>query len=170
MKMKRRAVFLDRDGVINQKPKEHDYVKSWDEFKFIPGIDTLIKDINVKGYLVVVITNQRGIARGIVKEKTVKRIHCKMIKELKEKGAVIDAIYYCPHNIEDKCNCRKPKPGMILKAVKDLNIDLKNSILIGDDKSDIIAGKKAGCKTILLENFECSRAIHLLQSLDKDLK
>ena len=168
--MKRKAVFLDRDGIINQKPKEHDYVKSWDEFKFIPGVDTLIREINSKGYFVIIITNQRGIARGLVKEDTVKEIHCNMVRKLKEKGAIINAIYYCPHNIEDKCNCRKPKPGMILKAVKDLNIDLKRSILIGDDKSDIMAGKKAGCETILLKNFECSRAIHLLQSLDKDLK
>lgn len=161
--MKRKAVFLDRDGVINQKPPEHDYVKNWTEFKFIPGIEELIKKVNLKGYLVIVITNQRGIARGLVAEKTIQKIHRKMISELKKKGAIIDAVCYCPHNIEEKCKCRKPKPGMILKAAKDFNIDLKRSILIGDDKNDIIAGNKAGCKTIFLRNHNYRKIISLIK-------
>lgn len=159
--MKRKAVFLDRDGVINQKPPEHDYVKNWKEFEFVSGIEELIKKANSKGYLVIVITNQRGIARGLVTEETVQKIHCKMISELRKKGAIIDAVYYCPHDIEDKCDCRKPKPGMILKASKDFNVDLKKSILIGDDKNDIIAGNKAGCKTIFLRNDSYRKIISI---------
>ncbi len=146
---KRKAVFLDRDGIINQKPQEHDYVKSWKEFKFIPGIEELIKAAKEEGYLVIVITNQRGIARGLVSREVVEKIHEKMVASLKKKGAIIDAIYYCPHDIKDHCNCRKPKPGMILQAAKEFNIDLKNSIVIGDSESDIMAGKAVGCKTFL---------------------
>jgi len=146
-----KAVFLDRDGVINRKPAPHDYVKKWSEFEFIPGIEKLIKRVNEKGYLVIVVTNQRGIARGLMAKRDLEEIHRKMKEELKKKGAKIDAIYYCPHDVEDNCNCRKPKPGMILKAAKDFNIDLADSIAIGDSGPDIMAGKAAGCKTMLVE-------------------
>jgi len=149
----KRAIFLDRDGVINKKMPPHDYVKSWEEFEFLPGIEELIKNFNRQGYLVVVVTNQRGIARGLVSEEIVKGIHRQMIGELRKKGAIIDAVYYCPHNLEDDCDCRKPKPGMILRAAKELNIDLKESILIGDSESDLKAGKAVGCQAILFSKY-----------------
>lgn len=147
-----KAVFLDRDGIINKKPLPHDYVKKWSEFKFIPRIEKLIKRANKKGLLVIVVTNQRGIARGLMTKKNVEEIHRKMKEVLKRKGAKIDAIYYCPHNVKDNCRCRKPKPGMLLQAAKDFNISLKESVIIGDDETDIGTGKEAGCKTILIRN------------------
>jgi len=147
--MKRKAVFLDRDGVINKKPPEHDYIKSWDEFEFIPGIENLIKIFNEKGDLVIVFTNQAGVARKLMTEEALNEINRKMTEELKKKGAIIDAVYSCIHGYTDNCECRKPKPGLLLMAAKDLNIDLKKSLAIGDSEVDIIAGKMAGCKTLL---------------------
>ena len=120
-----RAVFLDRDGVINRK-LENDYVKSWDEFHFLPDVIEAIKALNekglpsseAKGYLVIVVTNQRGIARGLMTEKDLEEIHRRMLRELQRHGARIDDIFYCPHDIKDNCNCRKPQPGMLIQAQK----------------------------------------------------
>jgi D-glycero-D-manno-heptose 1,7-bisphosphate phosphatase len=138
----RKALFLDRDGVINVRPAEHDYVKSWSEFEFIAGIERVIRQANEKGILVIVITNQRGIARGLMTERDLLDIHEKMKAALKKKGAVIDAIYYCPHN-EGECDCRKPKPGMIWKAAKEFDIDITKSVYVDD--MDIAAGVNAAC-------------------------
>lgn len=146
--MKNKALFLDRDGVINVKPPEHDYVKSWKEFSFIPGIDKLISTANKKGFLVFVVSNQRGISRGIVSKETVEEINTKMIEALSLKRAMVEKVYYCPHDISENCLCRKPEPGMILSASKEYNLDLKRSILIGDDSTDIEAGRAAGCRTV----------------------
>ena len=148
--MKRKCVFLDRDGVINKKAPEGDYIKSWNEFKFLPGIKETIKKLNNVGFLTIIISNQSGIAKGFMTEQDLKDIHKKMIEELKKIGAKIDGIYYCPHDEKDNCNCRKPKIGMFLKAKEDFNIDLNKSWIIGDSKSDIIAGQKARCKTMLI--------------------
>lgn len=152
----KKALFLDRDGVINKKMPVHDYVKSWQEFEFLPEIEKLIKKFNRQGYLVVVVTNQKGIARGLVSEKTVKEIHQRMIRELRKKGAIIDAVYFCPHDDKDNCDCRKPKPGMLFQAAKDLNIDLSQSILIGDEETDLKAAKAAGCQGFLITKLKKS--------------
>ena len=143
-----RAVFLDRDGVINRK-LENDYVKSWDEFQFLPGVVEAIKALNEKGYLVIVVTNQRGIAKGLMTEKDLEEIHRKMLKELKKYGARIDDIFYCPHDISDNCNCRKPKPGTLIQAQKKWDIDFAQSYIIGDSNSDIESGRQVGCQGIL---------------------
>jgi histidinol-phosphate phosphatase family protein len=148
--MKTKCIFLDRDGVINEKAPKDDYIKSWNEFEFLHGVKEAIKRLNKAGFLVIVITNQRGVAKGLMTEEDLKDIHTKLIKELKKSGARIDSIYYCPHDEKDNCNCRKPKIGMFLKAKEDFNIDLNKSWLVGDSNSDIIAGQKAGCKTILI--------------------
>jgi len=150
VRRKYKCVFLDRDGVINKKAPEDDYIKNWSEFDFLPGVKEVIKKLNKAGFLVIIITNQKGIAKGLMTEEDLKDIHLKMIKELKKGGAIIDGIYYCPHDEKDNCNCRKPKIGMFIKAKKDFNIDLNKSWMIGDSKSDIIAGQKAGCKTIFV--------------------
>jgi D-glycero-D-manno-heptose 1,7-bisphosphate phosphatase len=150
--MKRRALFLDRDGVINKKPPEHDYVKCWEEFEFVPGIENLIKTFNKKGYLVIVFTNQRGVARGMMTEKDLNDIHEKMMKELREKGAIINTVYSCIHDYSDNCECRKPKPGLLTMAADDFEIDLARSLVIGDDETDILAGKAVGCKTLLVRS------------------
>ena len=152
MKRKYKCVFLDRDGVINKIAPEGDYIKNWSEFRFLPSVKEAINRLNKADFLVIIITNQRGIARGLMTEEDLKDIHTKMIEELKKSGAKIDGIYYCPHGEKDNCNCRKPKIGMFLKAKKDFSIEMNESWLIGDSNSDIIAGEKAGCKNILIKN------------------
>jgi histidinol-phosphate phosphatase family protein len=139
-----KAVFLDRDGLINKKAPEHCYIKSWDEFNFIPGVISSIRRLNELGFLVIVVTNQAGIGRGLMTEEDLKEIHQKMISEIEQNGGRIDAIYYCPHLPEEGCDCRKPAPGMVLRAAEDFNIDLESSILVGDSLTDIQCGVAAG--------------------------
>lgn len=158
LKRKQRAVFLDRDGTINE---HRGFISDIEDFHIIDGVAEAIKQINESSYLVIVITNQPVVARGEITEEGLDEIHKKMETILGENGAYIDALYYCPHH-PDKgfegeipefkidCNCRKPKPGMILKAADDFNIDITNSWMIGDSKTDIEAGKNAGCKTALI--------------------
>jgi len=148
-----RVVFLDRDGVINKK-LEGDYVKSYNEFEFLPGVIDAIRNIKQKGLMVIIITNQSGIGRGIMSEDDLAMVHEQMLADLKKEGVHIDAIYYCPHSPEIGCECRKPEDGLFKQALMDFNIDLKNSWMIGDELKDIAAGKKAGCKTYLLAQGE----------------
>jgi histidinol-phosphate phosphatase family protein len=148
--MKQRVIFLDRDGVINRR-LEGDYVKSYEEFEFLPGVVDAIRKINTKGFKVIIITNQSGIGRGIMTEKDLYKVHEQMLAELKKYNASIDAIYFCPHSPDEGCECRKPKDGLFKQALKDFDIDMSNSWMIGDELKDIEAGKKAGCKTYLLE-------------------
>jgi len=150
MKDKNKSVFLDRDGVINLKSPEGDYIKKWDEFRFLPGVIEALGRLNQAGYLIMIITNQRGIAKGLMTEEDLKEIHAKMSEEIKKSGTKIDGIYYCPHSEEDHCNCRKPKIGLFLEAKKDHHIEMGKSYLVGDSESDILAGRRAGCKTILI--------------------
>lgn len=149
--MKKLAIFLDRDGVINKKPPEHDYVKNWGEFEWLPTSKEAIKLINQKGILTIVVSNQRGVARGLMTAKDVERINQKMKQDLESIGTKLNGIYWCGHNHSDKCDCRKPKPGLFFQAAKDFNIDLKNSWMIGDNDDDIEAGKLAGCKTFKIK-------------------
>lgn len=157
---KQKAIFLDRDGTIN---KYVGFLKNIDEFELIDGVADAIKMINHSEYLCIVITNQPVIARGEVSLEELDEIHNKMQTLLGKEGAFIDALYYCPHHpdkgfvgerIEYKinCNCRKPKPGLILQAAKDYNIDLSASWMIGDGKNDVECGINAGCKTGLIGN------------------
>ena len=166
MKKKCKCVFLDRDGVINKKAPEGDYIKKWSEFKFLPNVKETLKRLNKAGFLVIIITNQQGIAKGLMTEQDLKDIHTKMIEELKKSGAKIDRIYYCPHDEKDNCNCRKPKIGMFLEAKKDFSIEMNKSWLIGDSKADILAGQKVGCKTILINEKYYKNDI----LIDKDIK
>lgn len=147
----KRAVFFDRDGVLNKKAPEHDYVKNYDEFVWNDGAKELIKKINDLGFLVVVISNQRGIAREMMTSVFVDELHVRMNRELTELGAHIDAFYYCPHGYDDKCSCRKPLPGMFLKAAEEWKIDLKNSFAVGDSEADFEAATEAGCRNIKVE-------------------
>ena len=137
--MKSKAIFLDRDGVINRKPPDHDYVKSVSELKLLPGIKSAIKFLKNKGYLSVVVTNQRGISLGHFNHDTLAEIHAHI--------NFIAALYYCHHAYHHQCNCRKPKPGLILQAASELNIDLSVSHLIGDSQTDIQAAHAAGVKS-----------------------
>lgn len=145
-----RVVFLDRDGVINKNPKEHDYIKSWEEFLFLPGVKEAIKRLNEGGYRVIVVSNQAGINKGIISHKTVQEINRRMMEEVKKAGGRIEKVYYCPHRSDEKCNCRKPRPGLFLQAAKDCKIDFKRSYFIGDLASDIEAGHRVGLKVIFI--------------------
>jgi len=146
---KLKAIFLDRDGVIN---KEVNYLSNPDEFELIEGSLKALKILKEKGFLLIVITNQAGIARGYFTEETLSQVHYKMNELLKKDNIVLDEIYYCPHHPEFtiKCNCRKPNPGMILEAQQKYNIDLKNSYMVGDTLNDIETGINANCKTVLV--------------------
>jgi len=146
----KKVIFLDRDGVINEKPPKADYVKNWNEFEFLPGAIEALKILTQNGYEIYIISNQAGIARGIMTEDDLKEIHEKMKKELDNIGAKVSGIYYCPHGWDDGCECRKPKPGMFFQAAREHHIDLTKAVFIGDDERDIQAGNSAGCKTILV--------------------
>lgn len=151
-----RAIFLDRDGVITQEPPH--YAHRLDQLKLIPRSVEAIKLLNENTFVVVVVSNQSGIARGYYGEEDIMRFNNAMNELLNKSDAHIDALYYCPHHPEAKiekyrvdCDCRKPKPGMLKRAEKELDIDLKQSFMVGDRWSDIEAGKRAECKTIMVK-------------------
>lgn len=138
-----RALFLDRDGVINI---EKNYLYKIEDFKFIDGIFELCRHYQNLGYLIFVVTNQSGIARGYYRESDFEKLTLWMIKQFLKKGITITKVYHCPHHpdISGTCECRKPKSGMILEAKKEFDLDLKNSILVGDKERDIEAATHAG--------------------------
>ena len=180
LKNKQRAVFLDRDGTIN---KYVGFLRDINQFELIDGVAKAIKKINEAGYLAIVVTNQPVIARGEVSYTELDDIHRKMETLLGLEGAYVDGIYFCPHHphkgypgeIEDLkivCDCRKPKPGMLLKAAERFNINLEESYMIGDGENDIYAGKNAGCKTVLVttskktfgEDIRCSSLLDFVET------
>lgn len=176
LKNKQKAIFLDRDGTIN---KMVGFVTKPEQFELIEGAAEAIKAINKSGYLAIVVTNQPVIARGDCTFKELQIIHDKMETELGKVGAFVDAIYVCPHHTdmgfegerpEYKCNCecRKPKPGLLLQAAKDFNIDLSESYMIGDSHRDVEAGENAGVKKSI--KIEESKHLSLLSLLDNILK
>lgn len=148
-----RAVFIDRDGTINV---EKEYLFLIDQFEFIPGAVEGIRHLNDAGYLVVVVTNQSGVARGYYTEEDVLLLHRHIDAQLVLLGARVDAWYYCPHHPSGRgsyslpCCCRKPLPGMLLEAARRLEIDLSQSYMIGDKLADVEAGRAAGCQSILV--------------------
>ncbi len=150
------AVFLDRDGVITQDPPH--YAHRLDQLALIDGSGSAIKILNEENFKVIIITNQSGVAKGLYNENDIEIFNQAMIEQLKQFNAHIDAIYYCPHHPEAEvqqyhidCDCRKPKPGMLIDGGKKFNIDFKHSFLVGDKWSDIEAGRSVGCKTILVK-------------------
>ena len=179
LKQKQKAVFLDRDGTIN---KYVGFLRNIDEFELLPGVAEAIKKINESGYLAIVVTNQPVIARGEVTIPELQLIHNKMETLLGAEGAYLDAIYYCPHHphkgyegevteLKIDCECRKPKPGMLIKAAEDFNIGLENSWMIGDGENDVRAGKAAGCRTALIgtedygQDMTASSLIHAVKQI-----
>lgn len=140
---KQKALFLDRDGTINVEKK---YVYKAEDFEFQPGIFDLIRRYTKQGYLIFIITNQSGIARGLYSEKDYLQLTDWMLGEFEKRGIKIEKVYHCPHHpeITGPCLCRKPNPGMILEAIKSFNIDPKQSVLIGDAERDLEAGRRAG--------------------------
>lgn len=148
----KKAVFLDRDGLINYNPAPHCYISCQNDFVFMPGVADAIQKLNKAGYLVIVVTNQRGVARGIMTMDDVEDVHRYMIEELAKHGAHIDGIYVCPHN-DGECNCRKPKIGLFLQAEKDFALDKSHSWMIGDSNTDIEAGERYGVRTLMTDNL-----------------
>lgn len=156
---KQKCIFLDRDGTIN---KYIGFVRSKEEFELLPDAAEAIKLINNSGFLAIVVTNQPVIARGEVTWEGLQEIHNKMETELGKAGAYVDAIYFCPHHpdrgfegeideLKIDCDCRKPKPGMLLKAAEEFNVNLSQSYMIGDSEIDVQAGNAAGCKSIRIQ-------------------
>jgi len=147
----RKAIFLDRDGVINKailKDGKPFSPRRFEEFKLLNGIREVLEKFRKKKFLNIIVTNQPDIARGLIKMETLEKMH-KFIEE----NLPIDDIFVCPHDDIDNCHCRKPKPGMLLRAAKKWHINLKESFIIGDNWKDIEAGKAAGCATVLLDNL-----------------
>ncbi|WP_067065710.1 D-glycero-beta-D-manno-heptose 1,7-bisphosphate 7-phosphatase [Roseateles chitosanitabidus] len=157
MSGKAKAAFIDRDGVINE---ERNYVHRIEDFVLLPGVVEGLALLRDAGYKLVVVTNQAGIARGYYDQTAMERLHDHLRARLAEGGVVLDGIYFCPHHPQGsiaafaiECDCRKPAPGMLLQAERDLDLDLAGSVLIGDKLSDIQAGRRAGVhRTVLVES------------------
>jgi D-glycero-D-manno-heptose 1,7-bisphosphate phosphatase len=142
-----KAVFLDRDGVINRKAADGDYIANWLEMDILPGVLDAAVALDRAGYLIFVVTNQRGVATGKIREADLNEIHSRMRQEFVDAGASITEIYCCPHDVQLNCECRKPKPGMLFQAAREHSLDLADCWIVGDSLSDILAGLTAGCKT-----------------------
>lgn len=150
-----KAVFVDRDGVINEYPGDCDYVKSWEEFLFLPRAKLALKMLADAGFAIFVISNQAGVSKGIYTQEALDLITKNMLDALRNEGANIRGVYYCTHRTQDNCSCRKPKTGLIQMAQESLrsegrDLDRSNSYFIGDSILDVEAGKRAGLKTVLL--------------------
>lgn len=146
-----RTVFLDRDGVLNRKMPEGKYVTSWSEFEMLPGVPEAIGRLNRAGMRVIVVSNQRGVARGLYTVADVEAIHTELQSLLKARGAHVDGFYFCPHD-KQACTCRKPLPGMFAQAQKDFpDIDAAQGAMIGDSLSDIEFGRRLGMLTVFID-------------------
>ena len=145
----KKIVFIDRDGVINEDPIG-DYVKEWNEFRFIPGAVEAMKKVNQAGFEIVIISNQAGIGDGIYTEKALNEITKKMLAELKKNSVLICGIYYCLHGKEANCECRKPKIGLFEQAAREIRFIPKETFFVGDKASDMQAGKKFGLRTLFV--------------------
>lgn len=155
-----KAIFLDRDGVINELIyyAEHGIIDSPftpEQFRLLPKVSQAITKFHELGFEVIIISNQPGIPKGHLSKETFAEIRTKMEKDLAEEGAFLDGEYYCFHHPKASCKCRKPKPGLLLQAAEDMEVDLSQSWMIGDGLTDIKAGKSAGCRTILLGRMKC---------------
>lgn len=149
MSQKNKAVFLDRDGVINKN--RDDYVKSIDEFVFLPNVAEAIRILNKMNYLIIIITNQSAINRKIISKADLENIHNYMLENLENTGCRISKIYVCPHKPDENCECRKPKSGLLENAIEDFKVSVANSWLIGDNITDIQAAEKIGLKSIMID-------------------
>lgn len=165
-KQSRRAVFLDRDGTINKLVyyEDHGVVDSpflATQLKLIPGAARAISILRKKGFFLAIISNQPGVAKGNMSKKEFDKISKKLHSLLAKEGARVDAAYYCPHHpnaklaaFRKKCNCRKPEPGMLLRAASEHRLDIRRSYMVGDGINDVKAGRKAGCKTVFVGHFK----------------
>jgi len=144
-----RLVFLDRDGVICRD--RADYVKSWEEFRFIPGVKAALRALREAGITVLIITNQSVINRGILTREALDSLHRKMIRDIARAGGEISGIYYCPHRPEEGCDCRKPGTALLKQAAREHHLNLRKCVFVGDTLKDLEAGKGVGCRTLLVQ-------------------
>lgn len=142
------AIFLDRDGVLNENRPDH--VRSWADFSFLPRAVQALRLLTQLGVPIFVVTNQAAISRRLATKAVVEQIHRLMIAQLRQAGAEIAGVFYCPHDPSEGCQCRKPAPGLLLDAAARFDIDLARSVLVGDACTDILAGQRAGCKSVLV--------------------
>ena len=161
--MKHAAVFIDRDGVINRDRK--DYVKKWEEFEFLPGVLEALRMLSRKRLRLVIVTNQSCIGRGLVSRADVEAIHLRMIACIASAGGRVDGIYMCPHAPGEGCKCRKPSPGLLDRAIRDLRIDPLRSWMIGDRWRDIQAAYSVGLRSVLVGPSSPKRNLQLYRSL-----
>jgi histidinol-phosphate phosphatase family protein len=147
---RRPAIILDRDGVLNRRPPRTEYVRRPDEFQWLSGARDALRLLKDAGYTVIVVSNQAGIARGAMTEADLEAIHERMRREATEAGGGVDAIYHCPHDWDEGCQCRKPAPGMLFQAQRDFDLDLTRTLFIGDDERDRQAADAAGCPSVLV--------------------
>lgn len=160
-----KAIFLDRDGVINEE--RGTYTHRWEDFRFVTGLFDSLRRFQESGYVLIVITNQGGVAKGIYTEEDVQLLHGKMLEVMKREGITITDIDYCPHHQDYQiCDCRKPKPLMLIRMMERYNIDPKQSYFIGDSPRDIVAGEAAGVPSIKIEaNSSLKEIEHLIAGL-----
>lgn len=142
------AVFLDRDGVINEN--KVDYVRSWEEFTFLPDVFEPLRRLAESDLVVVVVSNQSAVGRGLISRGEVEEINRRMVDRIRGEGGRIDAVFYCPHRPDENCTCRKSRPGLLLQAAERFELDLSRSYLVGDALTDIAAGLAVGCRPILV--------------------
>jgi D-glycero-D-manno-heptose 1,7-bisphosphate phosphatase len=144
-----RVVLLDRDGIINRM--RTDYVKSWEELELVPGSLDAVARLSAAGREVIIVTNQSAIGRGLVSVQTVDEIHRRLEDAIRERGGSVRAFLLCPHTPLDGCDCRKPRPGLLLRARDELGVDLGSAVMIGDQLTDVEAARAAGCRAILVD-------------------
>lgn len=161
--MKRRAIFLDRDGILNE---DKGYVYRQEDITWLPGSKEMVADLTKRGYLLLVVTNQSGIARGMYTEEDVKALHRWMNEELTQMGGHIEDFFYCPHLVEGivsqyavDCVCRKPRPGMIIQALQKYRIQREDAVLFGDSERDVVAAKRAGIQGFLFEGGDIHKFV-----------
>jgi len=149
---RRPVIILDRDGVLNEKAPRANYVRTWEEFKWLPGAKEALRALNQAGYRIIIVSNQAGVARGAMTEADLLDIHRRMVKDAENAGGRIDAIYYCPHDWDAGCECRKPAPGMLFQAQRDFNLDLSRTLFVGDDERDAQTADAAGCRSAMVSD------------------
>jgi D-glycero-D-manno-heptose 1,7-bisphosphate phosphatase len=143
-----RAVFLDRDGVLIEN--RSDYIREWSHVKILPKVLGALSGFQRQGFKIIVVTNQSAVGRSLMTYQTAQEINDRLIKTIKENGGWIDSVYMCPHKPEDQCTCRKPQPGLLLRAAQDLSLDLSSSWMVGDAWSDLQAGQAAGLRGTIM--------------------
>ena len=148
---RRPAIFLDRDGVVNERIIGG-YVTRWDEFQFLDGILPVLRAFTWLHVPVIVISNQSGVNKGLVTPRSLRQITTRFVESLARQRVRMDAAYYCPHTDEQGCSCRKPKPGLLLRAAREYGIDLSRSVMVGDSESDVDAAAAANCQGLLLDH------------------